>query len=301
MSYMLMKSIQKIAQGFLFWLRKKKNRLGVFFSVLGFLLGLAYFACSLDGFGLWSRIQLWTVGVRNFRQDGWTGLIQDRCTSGASVARGECVCVALIHGFGDQSLVWQKVFLTPEKAWKKLGLNASLKLLAINLPGVGGSRISSQNEPYRVRKQAEQLRGVLLPVCPYWTVVGNDLGGWIASWLALDWPEGVSRLVLLSPAGLKVDFEKQEDYLKESLAQKILHAQIEEDFLEGRFFALRKPTLIVWGKEDPVIPLSIGKYMRSFLPGALWREVSACGHFPQKECPWIVVQSMIDMLNYGAM
>src|SRR2546430_394370 len=39
-------------------------------------------------------------------------------------------------------------------------------------------------------------------VCPAWTVVGNSLGGWVAGWLALRWPDGVRKLVLINPAGL---------------------------------------------------------------------------------------------------
>lgn len=214
-------------------------------------------------------------------------------------------------------------------------MDHSLKLLAVDLPGSGLTAAPKDLSEYRVRKEAEKLRSILASLCPQWVVVGNSMGGWVATWLALDWPEGIRRLMLLDSAGLKKGSEANQDLLvkpslesmkefqkrayyrprfipdwewrvvleriKMSHVSQIWQAQTEEDYLDTRLPALRRPTLLAWGKEDQVIPLSVGQQMRELIPGVLWREFPECGHLPQKECPLPVIQGIIDIVHYGAM
>jgi pimeloyl-ACP methyl ester carboxylesterase len=46
---------------------------------------------------------------------------------------------------------------------------------------------------------------------------------------------------------------------------------------------LQAPTLIVWGREDPWIPLASGEALREALPAAAWEVVDDAGHLPMEE------------------
>ena len=43
------------------------------------------------------------------------------------------------------------------------------------------------------------------------------------------------------------------------------------------------PTLLLWGREDAVVPVSVGEAYRAALPGAKWVVFPACGHRPEIE------------------
>lgn len=252
---------------------------------------------------------------------------RDTCASAPEHKRADCACVALIHGLGDNALTWKKILLVPEGVWER-----PVHLVAWNLPGSGRTFPPKTPNGYRARELARALKQELQPMCRSWTVVGNSLGGQVAAWLALDWPEGVSKLMLVDSAGLKPapsgaefasgsiealkEFQRRAyahpreipDHvwfqiatrMSESNASAVVRAQQPEDLLEGRLQAIRRPTLVFWGKADRVIEPDVGRAMRSQIPGALWREVPDCGHLPQKECAAELAEALRDLLRLGA-
>jgi pimeloyl-ACP methyl ester carboxylesterase len=58
-----------------------------------------------------------------------------------------------------------------------------------------------------------------------------------------------------------------------------------EDVLDGRLGAIRKPTLIVWGREDKIIPLSFAERFHNEIANSQLRIIDNCGHMPHVECP----------------
>jgi 2-hydroxy-6-oxonona-2,4-dienedioate hydrolase len=57
-----------------------------------------------------------------------------------------------------------------------------------------------------------------------------------------------------------------------------------EDFVDGRLGALKAPTLIVWGREDALTPLAIGRALNADIKGSQLTVLEGCGHVPQLEC-----------------
>jgi len=57
-----------------------------------------------------------------------------------------------------------------------------------------------------------------------------------------------------------------------------------EDTLDRRLAAIRQPTLIVWGREDRLIPLAFGERFRREIGGSRLVVLDRCGHMPQVEC-----------------
>ncbi|MBI5595431.1 MAG: alpha/beta hydrolase [Elusimicrobia bacterium] len=243
-------------------------------------------------------------GVGTVRSGSLSGLERNTCRPGAA-----CRCIALLHGLGDSAATWRRLLRDEEGARVPSGR----RLVAFELPAPGG---------YAVTEQASALRAALEPLCPRWTVVGNSLGGWESLSLALQWPQGVERLVLLDPAGLKDAsglseqtartigeptagnlrsfnrrvthkervlpdrvFEQMAGLLKARHTRDTALAIKDEHFLEGRLKGLTMPVHILWGASDRVIPPSQAEAFKKELPSATLEMIPECGHLPQVECP----------------
>jgi pimeloyl-ACP methyl ester carboxylesterase len=240
------------------------------------------------------------------------------CRPGAA-----CRCVALVHGMGDSAMTWDKTMLG------KGGASAPPEgtlLLAVDMPGTDGSAPAAD---YGIRAQARVLRAALEPRCPEWTVAGNSLGGWISGWLAVDWPEGVRRLVLVNAAGLSDPselalkaartladptvpemkafnaraFGKPRPVPERAWAaavaairsrptRAILEALRREDVLDARLADVKADTTIVWGSADGVLPEEFAERFRRGVRGARVERVPGCGHLPQQECPESVSRAL---------
>ena len=56
-----------------------------------------------------------------------------------------------------------------------------------------------------------------------------------------------------------------------------------EDFLDARLGEIKKPTLIIWGKQDGIIPLADGEKFNKGINGSQLIVFDPCGHVPQLE------------------
>lgn len=234
-----------------------------------------------------------------------------------------CRCVALVHGMGDTAMTWDKTMLGIGGASKP---PEGTLLLAVDMPGTEGSAPAAD---YGIRAQARVLRAALEPRCPEWTVAGNSLGGWISGWLAVDWPGGVRRLVLVNAAGLsdpggqaleaaKVLAEPTIEAMKifnvkangrprpvperawapavagirSRPTRAILAALKLEDVLDKRLKDIKADTTIVWGEADGVLPVSFAHRLGKGVRGARVEMIPGCGHLPQQECPESVSRAL---------
>jgi len=146
-------------------------------------------------------------------------------------------------------------------------------------------------------------------------LVGHSLGGWTAAELASLCSHPLRKLVLIDPAGLRIPGEQRPDlflmnpeesirtlYNDQKLADAILamqptpeqaQAQIRNKnmtarlgwnpylcnpALEPRLRRIKVPSLIVWGKQDRIIPLAHGELYAQHIPGAKLAVIDHCGH-----------------------
>ncbi len=84
----------------------------------------------------------------------------------------------------------------------------------------------------------------------------------------------------------KVSFYRQFEQADERYTQEI----------ETMFGEVRCPTKILWGEEDPWIPLDRGKALHQFMPGASFEVLSGVGHLPQLEAPLDVLKQLKDFI-----
>ncbi|MCW5745399.1 MAG: alpha/beta hydrolase [Alphaproteobacteria bacterium] len=154
------------------------------------------------------------------------------------------------------------------------------------------------------------------------SLLGLGFGGWIAAEMATMAPRDLGRLVLVGAMGVKppegdildqallsyIDYAKSGFHSAEGFAA-VYGAEPSTDQLEQwdicremsfriawkpymysqtlphLLGGVRAPTLVVWGDDDKVVPLSAGRVYAAALPGAHLEIVKACGHCVDMEQP----------------
>lgn len=62
------------------------------------------------------------------------------------------------------------------------------------------------------------------------------------------------------------------------------------DEIASRYRAIREPSLIIWCRKDPIVPLRAGKRLTRALPNARIAILESCHHLPQDERPMALIQ-----------
>lgn len=151
-------------------------------------------------------------------------------------------------------------------------------------------------------------------------VVGSSLGGWIAAEVAVRSTERMASLTLIGAAGIHMRGVPRPDtflWTPEESVRNLFHDPILAEALlamppdeaetdrqlKNRFAAARigwaprwhnphlekwlhridVPALVVWGREDRVLPVDYAARWGERIPGAEVAVVEKCGHLPQIE------------------
>ena len=153
-------------------------------------------------------------------------------------------------------------------------------------------------------------------------LIGLGFGGWIAAEMASMAPADLHRLVLVGAMGIKppegdildlavtgyIDYARA-GFHDQAAFDRVYGAEPSTDQLEAwdicremsfriawkpymysqtlpyLLGAVRAPSLLVWGDDDRVVPVSAGKRYLAALPNARLEIVKACGHFVEMEQP----------------
>jgi pimeloyl-ACP methyl ester carboxylesterase len=220
--------------------------------------------------------------------------------------------VILLHGLGSSAESWQFNIST---------LSQRFRIIAPDQVGFGKS--DKPFLKYRVSTYVDFLDKFMSELkIEKASIVGNSLGGWIAALTAIKYPNRVEKLVLVDSAGiLPPDLNKQDIYLLNgstrdeikkvlelifanplfhSVADQILTQRVtandgytiqsliesilrKEDFLNGQLGQIKKPTLIIWGKKDGLLPVSDAYKFNNEIAGSKLHIFEDCGHVPQIE------------------
>jgi pimeloyl-ACP methyl ester carboxylesterase len=78
-------------------------------------------------------------------------------------------------------------------------------------------------------------------------------------------------------------------------AQQIVPDDIEA--VTARYKTISIPVLIIWGAEDEVVPVSVGKNFKRDIPGSELVILPKCGHIPPEEEAAATQQAIADFLN----
>jgi pimeloyl-ACP methyl ester carboxylesterase len=194
-------------------------------------------------------------------------------TSGGEMAYvdvGDGPPVVLLHGFGTSSVLWQEVVpaLTPRH-----------RVVVPDLIGFGSSEQRGESA-IDARAQAGYVRELLdhLGVDEI-AVLGHGVGGVVAALFAI---EGRARCLALIDAGA-VDPDGAHDP----------GSDVDLSGLDG----IDVPALIVWGEEDPLLPVELADRLSGLLPQAVLVLLPGCAHFVPMEAPGTVAPLVSEFLR----
>jgi pimeloyl-ACP methyl ester carboxylesterase len=172
---------------------------------------------------------------------------------------------------------------------------------------------------------------------PKVSLAGHSMGGWLAAEMAVVCPQILDRLILVDAAGIQPQqgeiadiflygqegsrklmyFDPQQvpEYQelfgrKPTPEEREILAQNQETairycwkpYMYDRTLPwllprLRVPTLIIWGREDQIVPLECGELYRQAIPGSRLEVLNQCGHCPPLEKPGEFVQLVQNFLS----
>ena len=229
--------------------------------------------------------------------------------------------LALIHGAGGDHLSWPS----------QLRRLSGYRVYTLDLPGHGKSKghglqsITSYGEA-----AASWIQELALPKV---FLAGHSMGGGVALWLALNHPELVRALVLIStgatlPVNLSLIEElatqvgfptavdkiigwsfsaRIEPALIESVKRQMLKTRpsvMAGDFracdrfdLSGQLGEIQVPTLVLVGDEDKMTPIRFSEGLAEGIPGAGLNVIPGAGHMLPLEQPGLTARAVRDFME----
>jgi pimeloyl-ACP methyl ester carboxylesterase len=211
---------------------------------------------------------------------------------------GEGEPVVLVHGLSGSTRWWSR---------NVSDIAQRYRIYLVDLPGFGKMR--------RLRRRfvlAEAASWLLEWMCAVGLerahLVGHSMGGYICLRLAARQPGVVRRLVLVAPAGVPTGRSMVGHlgpllgavrYAKPSFlpvlvrdavrmgpstlwraARDLLAEDVREDLRR-----VEAPTLLVWGRLDPLVPTAVGNLLREEIPDSRLVVLAGAAHVPMFDCP----------------
>ena len=240
------------------------------------------------------------------------------------IEAGQGPTVILLHGLGSVKEIWSV----------NIGaLSAKYHVYALDQIGFGHS--DKPLLDYKIATFVDFLHAFMQSLnLSKATLVGNSLGGWIALDFAARHPEMVDKLVLVDSAGLpfgkpltvdlnpasledmrtllgSIFYDKKmvsEEFVLQAFTnhvhnndgytiQRTVAGFAQNQFEDAKLASIHSASLVVWGRQDELIPVSSGEKLRDGIPGAKLVVFEDCGHVPQLEKPAEFNKALIDFLG----
>jgi pimeloyl-ACP methyl ester carboxylesterase len=238
---------------------------------------------------------------------------------------GEGTPLVLVHGLGARAEDWAPMI--PALSAK------GFHVYALDLLGYG--RSAHPDVSYSISMEEAAVVQFMQSVHLARADVGGwSMGGWVVLKLALDHPERVDRLVVYDSAGIyfPATFDPElftpsdvagvrrlaamltpnpthmPEFIAKAVARKLqgnawvirrsMRAMTNgHDLLDFRLNNIQVPTLIVWGAQDALIPLSVGETMHQDIPHSVLNVMEGCGHLTPAVCSRPTVRSTVGFLR----
>jgi pimeloyl-ACP methyl ester carboxylesterase len=248
------------------------------------------------------------------------GIREDRCNLAGVAMHYYCAGrrgtpMVMIHGLGSSAETWAGLIPLLSKEYL---------VYAPDLPGFGNTPLAPEGT--NIATHVLYLERFLdLLGYPRVTLVGNSLGGWIATRFAAEHPERVERLYLLNSAGLRREnfhspFAENRIAARNSLEYMlgislpipkfVLDAMIRtsqapayagfirgydpQEELDAILADIQVPTTIIWGERDNLLPLVCAHDLHSGIANSELIFLPGVGHMPQMQAPVKVAHIILE-------
>jgi pimeloyl-ACP methyl ester carboxylesterase len=276
--------------------------------LLALAAGLIFYLNPLWVVDQQTRWNLWREGVKSeYVEAGGYRLHYFEAGSPSGVP------LLLVHGLGARGEDWREMM--PAMA------EAGFHVYVPDLPGYGRSSKPAEATYSIAMEEAAVVAFAKAVHLSRANVGGWSMGGWVAMKLALDHPELVDRLVVYDSAGIyfPANFGAElflpedapgvtrlmkvlsphpgpmPEFVMRAVLRKlagngwVLQRSMAEmrngrDLLDFRLQDIHQPTLVVWGSEDELIPLPVGKKIHDEIPNSSLVVIDGCGHLAPLEC-----------------
>jgi pimeloyl-ACP methyl ester carboxylesterase len=234
--------------------------------------------------------------------------------------------VILLHGFGGNALLtWMQLMPALARNYRVVAPD----LLASNILALNPTWYSIDTEVQLVLKLMDTLR------IERASFVGLSVGGWVSLLIALEHPERVEKLILVESAGIRTEvpelaglvltnretagrFMKLLFHNPPPLPGFVLDALVKSSqkikprymknfygflknsegrLLDGRLGEIQKPTLILHGRNDQVIPLQVGEKLHEGLPNSELVILEDSGHAAVWDSPQQLKKNILEFLG----
>jgi pimeloyl-ACP methyl ester carboxylesterase len=274
-----------------------------------------------------TRFRLWQRGVESkyVPVGGYRIHYFEAPAGSGGGARVHGTPLVLVHGLGARSEDWAA--LLPRLAAD------GYHVYALDLLGYG--RSPQPDVDYSITLEENLVVQFMQTLnIPRADVAGWSMGGWVAAKLTVDHPELVDRLVLYDSAGVYFPATFDADLFTPTDEPGLFHLQemldphprklpgfaaraalkklaankwvIERsvasmvagrDLLDFRLAGIARPTLLVWGSKDVLIPLSVADTMHRLIPHSTLDLIDGCGHLAPAQCPNSALKAAVDFLD----
>ena len=218
-----------------------------------------------------------------------------------------------VHGLGSSKSSWKRVCH---------GLEDVFSFYVIDLPGFGESR-APKHFQYTLENYADALTDfIVVRGLRKLTLVGTSLGGSVILLATLrnkdELNSRVRSLCLIDAVVYPKHFSYLVEVLQTSIALAPLFGFLATDLLWPerlrirdatvetvrridiehfahylpRLKAIDVPALVIWGREDQVVPLRFGRRLARDLPNARLVVIDDCGHAPHRQRPSEVISAL---------
>ena len=214
--------------------------------------------------------------------------------------------IVFVHGAGGTGMVWQN---------QRRGLDRGVNTICLDLPGHGqshgaGCTTIAEYSGWLIRfMQRLELSGPI--------VAGHSMGGAVALEAAIEYPEEMEGLVLISSGarlrvsseilqGIEADFEATAAQLVQGCygpgtSEKVVKWGLEQLLAEqpevmlndfkacnefdklGKIGSIKHPALVMCGSEDSMTPPKYSQYLADNLRRATLRIIDGAGHMVMVE------------------
>jgi len=226
--------------------------------------------------------------------------------------------LVFLHGWGVDSQLWFKIL--PEL------INKNYSLYFLDLPGFGQSQVP--NTVYDVDDYKKIVYEFVKKLgLKSINLIGHSFGGRIAIKLAAENPDFLDKIILVDTAGIvtaskikkmsaliakiispifkpgfmqplrrKLYFLIGSEYLENEKLSKIFSKIVSEN-LTRLLIRIKKPALIIWGKNDQTTPLYYGELMNKLIPKSKLVVFKKAGHFSFLDQPEKFIKVLINFIN----